>query len=339
MPMSVDQEMEQFYEWEIRGRGWLLWPHVVELEPPFRPFIGRGVAKSAVSEESFAGSIVPVTSEAGEPEEPPPPVLRGVPDVTVFRIECSPGVDLPAEVLGVLVRAGSHLCHPVAIELHTASEERSVHMAVRDPDVDAAMRIIRTVFPRVQLEEDIDPLWLWDDAPGRQIAVGEWGLEAEFMLPLVVSHGPHVPFPVVGACMPALEAEERACLQVLFQPAVAPWAGSMERAMSDPQGAPCYLKAPDSVHLVARKLGRPLIATALRSGIRATSDQRAIEYMTALTDVFQLLGHPNGNRLVPVPPTDLLWPDLQQRTTHRSGMLLTIDEVVALVRSRIPGSG
>lgn len=28
---------EQFYRWELRGRGWLIWPDSVQLEPPFRP--------------------------------------------------------------------------------------------------------------------------------------------------------------------------------------------------------------------------------------------------------------------------------------------------------------
>src|SRR5580700_5779598 len=31
----------QFYEWEIRGRGWRVWPTPVVLEPPFRPFFGH----------------------------------------------------------------------------------------------------------------------------------------------------------------------------------------------------------------------------------------------------------------------------------------------------------
>ena len=29
----------QFYEWERRGRGWLIWDRPVDLEPPFEPFI------------------------------------------------------------------------------------------------------------------------------------------------------------------------------------------------------------------------------------------------------------------------------------------------------------
>ena len=31
----------QFYRWELRGRGWFVWPYRVALEPPFRPFEGH----------------------------------------------------------------------------------------------------------------------------------------------------------------------------------------------------------------------------------------------------------------------------------------------------------
>src|SRR6266545_3952253 len=29
---------DRFYEWEMRGRGWQVWPRPVSPEPPFRPF-------------------------------------------------------------------------------------------------------------------------------------------------------------------------------------------------------------------------------------------------------------------------------------------------------------
>src|ERR1700693_6592962 len=36
----------QFYEWEMRGRGWQVWSRPVGLEPPFRPFFGHFVPGS-----------------------------------------------------------------------------------------------------------------------------------------------------------------------------------------------------------------------------------------------------------------------------------------------------
>ena len=38
LPSRVERLTNQFYLWEQRGRGWLLYPYPVPLEPPFQPF-------------------------------------------------------------------------------------------------------------------------------------------------------------------------------------------------------------------------------------------------------------------------------------------------------------
>src|SRR6266571_3395679 len=43
MTTPSEELTRQFYSWELRGRGWQVWPYPVELEPPFRPFFGHYV--------------------------------------------------------------------------------------------------------------------------------------------------------------------------------------------------------------------------------------------------------------------------------------------------------
>lgn len=38
MPSLVERLTENFYQWEVRGRGWQVWPYPVDIEPPFVPF-------------------------------------------------------------------------------------------------------------------------------------------------------------------------------------------------------------------------------------------------------------------------------------------------------------
>src|SRR5438045_2444224 len=83
----------QFYQWEVRGRGWTVWNAPVDLEPPFRSFEGHfvpagfygddGVQETTLSR--FASrffrklgaqqpeQVAPETSE--EVEEPEPAYL------------------------------------------------------------------------------------------------------------------------------------------------------------------------------------------------------------------------------------------------------------------------
>jgi hypothetical protein len=50
----AEQLTAAFYEWEIRGRGWQVWPYPVALEPPFRPFLFPHTAKHTVSSGRWA---------------------------------------------------------------------------------------------------------------------------------------------------------------------------------------------------------------------------------------------------------------------------------------------
>ena len=44
MASPIDNQLlDQFYRWELRGRGWLLWDYPVLPEPPFRPFPGFAI--------------------------------------------------------------------------------------------------------------------------------------------------------------------------------------------------------------------------------------------------------------------------------------------------------
>src|SRR4051812_5824934 len=45
---SIEEQLtRQFLAWEVRGRGWQVWDVPVEIEPPFRPFFGHYVSRSA----------------------------------------------------------------------------------------------------------------------------------------------------------------------------------------------------------------------------------------------------------------------------------------------------
>src|SRR5579864_5426662 len=43
---GVEALTRQFYEWEMRGRGWQVFDRPVALEPPFRPFFGHFIPGS-----------------------------------------------------------------------------------------------------------------------------------------------------------------------------------------------------------------------------------------------------------------------------------------------------
>ncbi len=52
-PTVAELLTQQFYDWEIRGRGWTVYDAPVELEPPFRPFEGHQLNRFASTTASW----------------------------------------------------------------------------------------------------------------------------------------------------------------------------------------------------------------------------------------------------------------------------------------------
>src|ERR1039458_4652009 len=89
MSRLEEQLTEQFHQWEIRGRGWQVFPGPVSPEPPFVPFYGHYLPDTPVVDDgrkpTFLSSFVRKLSQAisteraappaiAEPEEEPEPV-------------------------------------------------------------------------------------------------------------------------------------------------------------------------------------------------------------------------------------------------------------------------
>src|SRR6266496_4636392 len=69
----------QFYDWEQRGRGWCVWPQPVDIEPPFRPFLGHFLPpRAAVDDGQFETPLSRFASLFLPRAPSPPPVIEQV---------------------------------------------------------------------------------------------------------------------------------------------------------------------------------------------------------------------------------------------------------------------
>src|ERR1039458_6285365 len=70
-----EQLTEQFHRWELRGRGWQVFPEPVEPEPPFVPFHGHFLPATRPVDDgaspTFLCSLVQRLSQKLSTESPP----------------------------------------------------------------------------------------------------------------------------------------------------------------------------------------------------------------------------------------------------------------------------
>ena len=158
----------------------------------------------------------------------------------------------------------------------------------------------------------------------------EFGLAREFMLPLGSSQvGPLVP---LLAALGRVESGEIAVCQVLAVPTAAPWASHALRAVTTSSGEPFFADAPEVTKFAREKCAEPLYATLVRAA--ACGERRTVEDL--LLSIGGALGgrsESDQNELTPLVADDLdaLIDDILDRTTHRSGMILSLSDLVTLI--------
>ena len=347
---AVEERSRHFYRWERRGRGWQSYPYPVPLEPPFQPFRFLAATAAAVDDgrhptalsrfvEGFFGG------GSQNPPQPPPEIEEPEPepyeDGARSELALIPPADLAVTVAlsEAWLKSLSSLQAPASLELVGSGGRVLPVMSARKGDILRLSSQLRAFFPTVQMEEAENLLLeAWERGDEGVFSIVEFGLGREFMLPLYQpkSFSPD-PLTAIVAALTQARHGEVALLQVLFEGVSAPWPESILRSVMTPSGEPFFFDAPEITRSAREKVSEPLFAVAIRAVVRAQDEERLWTLLRGLLGA--LSGVTRGeNELSPLGrPDDLvdLLGDILFRTTHRSGMLLTLSELASLVH--LPG--
>ncbi len=343
---------EQFYRWELRGRGWLVWPESVQLEPPFRPFEGHFTSPGSMVDdgqfESFGsrfakhvtgflgiGASSVQEGEDEEIEEPEAETQMDREDLVELQIALPPDYQPHASVFEQFLFSIGYASEPVAFEVVGTSEELVVQVTTGRDDAVAVRQQLRAFFPEAIITTGEQYVTGTFGQESGHLRVVDFGLEREFMVPIqnlkAVAADPLV---AICGALDQLREGEAGIFQVLLEPVRHPWAPSMVRAVTLGDGSPFFANDPELVPQTRVKVSRPLFAAVVRVAALASSNSRGSELVRSLAGALRPLANTQGNQLVPLTDDDYDSDDhvldLLRRETHRSGMLLNSDELIAL---------
>lgn len=345
---------EEFYAWEFRGRGWDTWPYRVPVEPPFRPFLAHGVhlgppstddgrkhtplsmfvktLRNAVSGRRRA-DVLPAYEALEEPtpDEPPEPE----PYTELLLLAPSDLSLRDGENESLLLSIASATTSPVAFEIIGDGTEVSVQLGCPAADVSQVTSHVEGFAPGISVLPASSPLSSRWETAGPYCAILDFGLSNEFLLPLATRHAVDPLLPIVSF-LETLEPEELGIFQILVQGTNAPWAASMVRAAGDGAGGSFFSDAPEMLSLVREKTGSPLLACVIRVAASAPDEDRARHIAFGIGRTLRHLDRPGSNELIPLSsetyPLASHEEDLLDRTSHRTGMVLSCAEVASLAR-------
>jgi len=132
-----------------------------------------------------------------------------------------------------------------------------------------------------------------------------------------------------------LQSGEVALFQVLFQPVVSPWAESITRSLNDGDGRPVFVNPPHLTRAGETKAQQPLFAAVVRIATRSPEFDRAWAIAREMASALGVFANPAGNELIPLHNKgynrEQHEQDVLLRQTHRSGMILTQEELLGFV--------
>jgi hypothetical protein len=350
---SIEDELrEQFYAWEIRGRGWIAWPEPVHLEPPFRPFFGHFIkerpqiddgrrhtplsrlaswVRGERIEEAPTTALAPITEEQFEAE---PRSFSLDDDLRSFILHVPRDRVIRADMMAALLAMLRGSRAPIAFEVVGANEQVALQVVAREADERLLAAALRSHFPDVTAV----PGDLLFDTFARDdfgvIGVFEVGLRREFMLPLATFRS-YDPDPLI-ALVAALEdacGDDAGAVQILFEGAHEPWAESVFRAVTNNEGDDFFEDEPAIAKLGKQKVMQPLFAATLRVAVTGEDEPQARARLVRIATALAQFENPAGNQFFTLEDEGDYdrHLDLLKRQSHRSGMLLGLDELASLV--------
>lgn len=338
----------RFYEWEKRGRGWIVFPYTIDIEPDFHPFYGHYTPTPKSVDDSkyptLFSAIIDLFSTKPHFETKDNSHLVVIPEVQAERrifdeipiaysLVLPKGEKIEMENMEQLFLMLSYTDHALSFEIVATSEKISIQFTCREPDEAHVCAQVQAYFPSAivtKFEKGLD-LLIEDVAT----CAVDFGLRDEFMRPLAMAHeADQDPYVGLFASLENLKQGECGVVQILFKGAINPWPESIMRAVTDNKGGAFFENDPDMVKLAQQKVSAPLFGVCVRAIGQAHKSLRAQEITLGITKTLTRLTTSKGNALQPLSgdgyPFEERLEDIYLRKTHRMGMLLNSLELATL---------
>src|ERR1039457_7576003 len=195
-----EQLTEQFHQWELRGRGWQVFPEPVEPKPPFVPFTGHYLPATRPVDDgarpTFLSSMVQRLSQKlstekppafvePEPEEEPEPTRLTRESLVELQASLPDKLDISKDAFEQFLLNLSLCREPIAFELIGTHKKVTAQFVAGESDAPLLRRQLQAYFPEaVFVPREGALVKAWEASRGDEALAVEFGLKHEFMLPL-----------------------------------------------------------------------------------------------------------------------------------------------------------
>lgn len=318
-------------------------------EPPFCPFTLHLPQRNPLPDDgrrhtilsSFVQSlsrklstVPPPLLVIEEPHDEPEPRLLTRNSLVELQVMLPADLDIGKDAFEQFLLNLVSCGEPIAFEvLRTVAGVRT-QFAAHPHDAPHVLRVLQAYFPEAVFRSRESELQkVWDTCASEEALVVEFGLAREFIFPIAT--GKFDAFIGLVGVLAELRAGELGLFQVLFEGVREPWSEHIVRAVSDKDGRPLFVNAPELTKAAQEKTAKSLYAAVLRVAVKSERFERTVEIARDLASSLRVFAHPRGNELIPLSndsyPFHEHVEDVLRRQSRRVGMLINSDELIGLV--------
>jgi hypothetical protein len=335
--MNSEKAVENFYDWELKGRGYLLFPYPVSIEPSFRPFyhsyghnteyVDDGKVPT-LFERLFSQKKTSVNEEIFE-EEPPEP-FEYTPFLKQLNITFSRTPDIGDSLLIEFLNMLSESEDQIAFEIIGGHSSIEIQFVCSINDHRRIHHLLKAYFPEL-IVKDTNLTKLPFDF-NNEILIADFGYNEEFMRPINSSIDG---LTGLMAALNYLREEEVVMFQIIFKGVENPWSGSILNSVSLGKES-FFPDSPEMLPCVKEKISSPLFSTVFRLAVQSFSPQEAERLATELMQNIMTASRSQFNSLIPLSNKGYDYQshldNLKIRGTNRFGMLMNSNELFSFVR-------
>lgn len=336
--MTSEKATKNFYDWELKGRGYQLFPYQVHLEPTYRDFYHSFSNTEYVDDgkvPTIFQKIFTKKSEIAEEvfEEKPPKAFEYSPFLNIYNLNFSLKQKIDSSLMLEFLNMLSETYSPVSFEI--IGKEGSIDMQIVSSTDDSRriLHLLEAYFPSAAIKTESSNRFPFNSK--NTVLIVDFGYDEEFIRPIKYSSDALTSIMTV---FEGLSDGETGMLQVIFQGVNNPWADSILRSVIIGSNS-FFPDSPEMLTCSKTKVSSPLFAVVFRLAVQSYDPQEAERVANELILNIITSSKSGFNSLVPLSNQDYQYEshltNLKLRGTNRFGMIMNSQEMASFVNFSI----
>lgn len=341
---------EKFSLWEQRGRGWQVFNYETQLEPDFSRFIlpprtgrliddGRttGLFGRLFSNRQNPNLLIRENELSSENPLIREPHSKLAVKLTSFHLylphELKNHLEQTEQLLLTLTASASL----IAFEVVGTSEEIIFQITCPETEKQAVFAQLKSHLPSIDFREEVDAVTQNFQANRiNETVIIDFGLSREWFIPIPFgkTFASDTLLPLV-ASINEIADSETICLQILLSRTRESWQQAAQEAIFDQSGKLIFSHLNNYLSGIKDKLSTPLLAAIVRLAVKSDSNEKSLQIARRTSAFFRQFSSLSGNELIPLRNDGLITENhlqsIHNRTSYRSGMLISLKELSSLV--------